>query len=215
MTGLFITFEGADACGKTTQSKLLAEHFAERNIDCILTREPGGPAVAERIRELLLDKDATISPRGELLLYLAARSEHVAFTIKPALQAGKIVLCDRFVDSTLVYQGIARQLGLEEVIALHNFATGNLWPDVTFLFSAPQNILADRLAMRGCQDRLEAQGQDFKNALASGFSQLAHKYPQRIVTINAQLAIEEIHKFITEYLETNFAIHGGQSHVEN
>ena len=215
MNGLFITFEGADACGKTTQSKLLAKYFAERYIDSVLTREPGGTVIAERIRELLLDKDNTISPRGELLLYLAARSEHVAFTIKPALQAGKMVLCDRFVDSTLVYQGIARRLGLDEVIALHNFASDNLWPDITFLFTASQSILTERLATRSSQDRLESQDNDFKQSLAKGFVALSHKYPKRIVTINAQLSIEEIHKIIIDYLQTNFTIPGGQTNVEN
>ena len=128
MKSLFISFEGADACGKSTQVQLLAETLRTQGRELIITREPGGTKVAEKIRDILLDKELQISARGELLLYLAARAEHVQQVIKPALQAGKIVICDRFLDSTLVYQGLARGLGLTEVLRLNDFATQGLLP---------------------------------------------------------------------------------------
>ena len=202
MKSLFISFEGADACGKSTQVQLLAETLRTQGRELIITREPGGTKVAEKIRDILLDKELQISARGELLLYLAARAEHVQQVIKPALQAGKIVICDRFLDSTLVYQGLARGLGLTEVLRLNDFATQGLLPQVTFWLAATREVLETRRLQRGVpQDRLELEQESFKELVRQGFAQLQELYPTRIKKIDASQEISAVQAAIWHNLQ--------------
>lgn len=202
MKSLFISFEGADACGKSTQVQLLAEALRTQGRELIITREPGGTKVAEKIRDILLDKELQISARGELLLYLAARAEHVQQVIKPALQAGKIVICDRFLDSTLVYQGLARGLGLTEVLRLNDFATQGLLPQVTFWLAASREVLEMRRLRRGVpQDRLELEQESFKELVRQGFAQLQELYPTRIKKIDASQEISAVQAAIWHNLQ--------------
>ena len=202
MKSLFISFEGADACGKSTQVQLLAETLRTQGRELIITREPGGTKVAEKIRDILLDAQLTVSARAELLLYLAARAEHVTRVINPALQAGKIVICDRFIDSTLVYQGLGRGLGLEEVLALNSFATQGLLPQVTFWLAASKELLEGRRLQRGePQDRLEQEQESFKEQVRQGFSKLHQLYPQRITKIDASQDIQAVQAAIWQTLE--------------
>lgn len=202
MKSLFISFEGADACGKSTQVQLLAETLRTQGRELIITREPGGTKVAEKIRDILLDKELQISARGELLLYLAARAEHVQQVIKPALQAGKIVICDRFLDSTLVYQGLARGLGLTEVLRLNDFATQGLLPEVTFWLAATREVLEMRRLRRGVpQDRLELEQESFKELVRQGFAQLQELYPARIKKIDASQEISAVQAAIWHNLQ--------------
>ena len=202
MKSLFISFEGADACGKSTQVQLLAETLRTQGRELIITREPGGTKVAEKIRDILLDKELQISAHGELLLYLAARAEHVQQVIKPALQAGKIVICDRFLDSTLVYQGLARGLGLTEVLRLNDFATQGLLPQVTFWLAATREVLELRRLRRGVpQDRLELEQESFKELVRQGFAQLQELYPARIKKIDASQEISAVQAAIWHNLQ--------------
>lgn len=199
--GLFITFEGADATGKSTQVKLLAEALRNRGLEYVLTREPGGTPTAERIRELVLDPDLHVGDQAELLLYLAARAEHVQQLIKPALDADKFVICDRFMDSTLAYQGIARGLGLTEVLSINDFAIDGVVPDITFLLHADASVIEQRRIFRGLlPDRLEAEDDGFKERVRRGFLQIQQLYPERIKLIDAARSIDEVHADIVEHI---------------
>ena len=182
--------------------RLLAEQLQVQGIAHLVTREPGGTKVAEKIRDILLDEKLTISARAELLLYLAARAEHVQQVIEPALQVGKVVICDRFVDSTLVYQGLARNLGLAEVAAINDFATQGLMPQLTFWLAASKEILEGRrLGRGGAQDRLESEQDSFKKRVREGFEQLQALYPQRIIKIDANREITEVQASIWQILQ--------------
>lgn len=188
--GLFITFEGADGAGKSTQLKKVAKWLQELGYDVVCTREPGGTSNAEKLREVVLDPTLVIGDRTETLLYLASRAEHVRELIKPSLEAGKIVLCDRFSDSTFVYQGIARGLGVETVMSLNDFATGGIEPKFTIVLDGDPLKLAERRKERGEVDRLELEGIEFQVKVREGFLALAVKKPDRLKLVNA-LALEE------------------------
>lgn len=183
--GYFISLEGADGCGKTTQLKLLAEELRRMGQEVITTREPGGTGLAETLRALVLDPELVLNARTETLLYIAARADHVEKVIKPALQAGKTVLCDRFSDSTEVYQGVVRGLPLDELHRLSAFAAGGIEPDLTILLDAKPELLAARREQRGVHDRYENAGLAFQKKIRAGFLLLAEKYPERIFKINA------------------------------
>lgn len=183
--GRFVTVEGPDGAGKSTQLALLADWLRAQGEDVVTTREPGGTPAGEAIRNILLSPDTTLGDRTELLLYLAARAEHVRMVVQPALARGAIVLCDRFCDSTLVYQSMVRGLPLETVLAVNDFATGGLAPDLTFLFDADPVLLAERLGQRGGPDRMEQEGLAFQQAVRQGFLTLASRFPERIITIDA------------------------------
>ena len=183
--GYFITLEGVDGGGKTTQLRRLADAFADCGVPAVCTREPGGTAAADRIRGVVLDKDLTMNARTELLLYLAARAEHVDHVVRPALAAGKVVLCDRFSDSTMVYQGFVRGIPPDQVAALCEFAAQGLRPDLTILLDAdPQDLLARR-TQRRVEDRLEREGLAFQKQVREGFLALARREPQRICVVDA------------------------------
>lgn len=189
MRGKFITFEGADGGGKSTQVQLAADYLRQRGYEVVVSREPGGTPLAEKVRALVLDPELPLSNISQTLLYLAARSEHVDKLLRPAVAAGKIVLCDRFSDSTLVYQGLAlgkRAEELSELRRLNAFAAGGLTPDLTLLLDGTPELLARRRERRGVSDRYERQGLDYQQRLRQGFLTLAQAEPERIKIIDAE-----------------------------
>lgn len=170
MTGLFITLEGPEGAGKSTNREYLAERLRAAGIEVVLTREPGGTPLAERIREVLLAPiEEVMNPDTELLLVFAARAQHLAEVIRPALARGAVVLCDRFTDSTYAYQGGGRGLSLERIAALETFVQGDLRPDLTLVFDLPVEIGLARASARGRLDRFELEGQAFFNAVRNAF----------------------------------------------
>lgn len=195
MKGLFITFEGIDGSGKTTQLHLTAKILRERGYEVVESREPGGTLLAEKVRNLVLNPDLPLTTTTQTLLYLAARSEHTDKLLLPAIKGGKIVLCDRFSDSTVVYQGLSQGKNLEETAELRklcNFSSGGLTPDLTLLFDGRPEILLSRRQQRGVNDRYELQGLDFQQKLRRGFRMLAEAEPERICIINAENSYEEV-----------------------
>ena len=203
MKGKFITFEGADGGGKSTQVQLAAEWLRKQGYDVITTREPGGTVLAEKVRELVLDPALPLNTTSQSLLYLAARSEHVEKVIRPALDAGKVVLCDRFSDSTLVYQGLSLGKGLAELTVLRqlcSFATAGLEPDLTLVLDGRPEKLAKRRELRGVTDRYEQQGLDFQHRLRDGFLTLAKAEPARIKVLNAEGSTEEVAEAVQKAL---------------
>lgn len=199
MKGVFITFEGIDGAGKTTQQHLAAQALRDRGYDVVESREPGGTQLAEGVRKLVLDASLPLTTDTQTLLYLAARSEHVDKLLRPSLAAGKIVICDRFSDSTLVYQGLAQGKSLTELDRLRQlnaFATGSLVPDLTLIFDASPEKLLARRAQRGVNDRYEQQGLEFQKRLREGFLQLAKYEPQRIQLIDADASVDEVSKAV-------------------
>ena len=186
---MFITFEGLDGSGKTTQANLLSEGLAADGRDVVTTREPGGTELGERIRELLL-ADAKIVPWAETALFLAARSQLVEDVIAPSLERGADVVCDRYIDSSLAYQGIARRLGIEEVLQLNLAVVGGLLPDRTFVLMLDPATAAKRT--RRARDRIEREGEAFHAALDSAYWQLGQLFPERIVLLDGSLEKEEL-----------------------
>jgi len=212
MSGLFITFEGPDGAGKTTQLRLLADKLAERKHQVLCTREPGGTRISDKIRELLLDPaNKEMDSRAEALLYAAARAQHVAEIIRPALLANQIVLCDRFTDSSLAYQGWGRGLNINTLCEISNFASDRLQPDMTVLLDVEPKIGNIRMSIR-CgeqRDRIEQEHNVFRERVCQGFRELAQIHPARIVHIDANKSINEIHKEIWIQVERLLAKPGG------
>jgi len=199
--GLFITFEGGEGCGKSTQLKILEAHLEAKGYKVATTREPGGTPAAEAIRAILLDPaNDTLSPVAELLLYEAARAQHVSERILPALDAGKIVLSDRFYDSTTAYQGAGRGLGLEDVVRLHAVATGGLTPDLTILIDVPAALGLSR-ATQGGSDRIERETMDFHERVRAEFLRLAEAEPERIRVVDGAKSIDEGAAVIRELVD--------------
>lgn len=195
MKGLFITFEGADGSGKTTQIQKAAQQLTAMGYEVITSREPGGTQLAEKVRAIVLDAELPLNNTSEILLYLAARSEHIEKVIAPAVEQGKIVLCDRFSDSTLVYQGLAKGLAyeqLEPLKKLNAFACAGIKPDLTILLDGDTDVLLTRRALRGVSDRYENKGIEFQRSLRRGFLQLAAKEPERIRIVNAEAAADTV-----------------------
>ncbi|MCL2855351.1 MAG: dTMP kinase [Defluviitaleaceae bacterium] len=200
MQEIFITFEGGEGAGKTTQIQLLRDHLLDCGLNVIAVRDPGGTAVAEQIRQMVKSNaNADIYVRTEALLYLAARCEMVNKLIRPHLSAGRIVLCDRFADSTIAYQGFANELDLEDLEQIGNFATGNLTPTLTFYLKIdPKEGLGRKTAQQDL-DRVENKGLGYHKKVQAGFEYLAAKNPRRIVTIDATLGVDEIHQIIIRH----------------
>jgi dTMP kinase len=186
---VFVSFEGIDGSGKSTHALLLAESLRAEGRDVVTTREPGGTETGERIRELLLG-DADLTPWAEAALFAAARAQLVEGVIRPALEGGAVVVCDRFVDSSLAYQGIARGLGLEAVLELNRIATGGLLPDRTFLLVLPVDEALRR--SRGEPDRIEREGHAFLERVAEAYGQLAELFPERILAVDATLTQDRV-----------------------
>ena len=203
MKGIFITFEGIDGCGKSTQCEMLKEYLKENNKDFIFVREPGGTVIGERIREILLDKkNSQMTARTELLLFEAARAQITDEVIKPALEEGKIVLCDRFFDSSSAYQGMARGMGMDFVAGLNMAATGGLKPDVTFFFDISAEEALERRGKRGeASDRIELAGLKFQEDVRRGYLELAKSSEGRVITIDASRGIDEIFEVVKGSLE--------------
>jgi dTMP kinase len=196
MGGKFITIEGCDGSGKSTQVSLVKKTFKELKIPYLLTREPGGTRISEEIRNVILDEsNKEMVWRTEALLYAASRAQLVGQIIKPALAEGINVICDRYVDSTLAYQGYGRGLSLEELININNFATNSLKPDLTILLDIDPEETLHRRSNRKA-DRLEKERLDFHYKIRKGFLELAKNEPQRIKIVAAHKSIEEVHKEI-------------------
>lgn len=191
---MFITFEGSEGCGKTTQSQTLVEFLKQQGYDVILTREPGGTAIGEQIRAILANRaNTSIQLRTEILLFQASRAQLVEEVIRPHLKRGGIVVCDRYADSTLAYQGYGyRLLPLEQVRALVEFATAGLQPHLTFLLDLDVEIGLRRRARGGNVNRLDTYDVAFYQRVRDGFLELAHQQPQRWVIVNAALPFEEV-----------------------
>ena len=187
MSGLFVTLEGIDRSGKTTQARMLCEALGD---ECLLVREPGGTPVGERVRDLLKDPGVEIVAETEALLFAAARAELVSNVIKPALAEGRVVVSDRFLDSSVAYQGHARGLGVEEVERINRFATGGLTPDLTILLSIDP---ADAAARSGEADRFEDEGERLQRAVLAAYEELADADPERWRRIDADRPPDEIH----------------------
>jgi dTMP kinase len=195
MGGLFVTFEGVDRAGKTTQARMLCDALGER---AVAVREPGGTPVGERVRELLKDPASEVGPRAEALLFAAARAELVEGVIRPALEAGRVVVSDRYLDSSLAYQGDARGLGVEEVARVNRFATGGLEPDITFLLELD---LDDAAARGGEADRFESEGRALQEQVRASYERLAAAEPQRWRRVDAGRSPEAVHADILATVE--------------
>lgn len=193
MSGLFITLEGPEGAGKSTNRDYLATRLREQGVDVLLTREPGGTPLAERIRELLLTPSSeTMAPDAELLLVFAARAQHLAQVIRPALAAGSVVLCDRFTDATYAYQGGGRGLSTARIAQLEQFVQGELRPDLTLVFDLPIEIGLARAAARGRLDRFEQEGRSFFDAVRQTYLERAALAPQRYRIIDAGQSLNAV-----------------------
>jgi dTMP kinase len=207
-SGLFFSFEGVEGSGKSTQVKLLAEYLEAKGYEVVLTREPGGSPISDEIRKILLTSSTDgISPKAELLLFLASRAEHVEKIIRPALEKGKVVITDRYTDSSLAYQGEARSLTMEDVSKLNDFATSNLYPDLTFLLDLdPENGLKrslDRLNREGSDEsRMEEEDQSFHEKTREAFLKIAKLDPDRFCVLDASETPEDIFEKIKDYLSS-------------
>ncbi|MBV4539735.1 dTMP kinase [Pseudomonas vlassakiae] len=197
MSGLFITLEGPEGAGKSTNRDYLAARLREQGLDVVLTREPGGTPLAEKIRELLLAPSAEVMAADtELLLVFAARAQHLAEVIRPALARGAVVLCDRFTDATYAYQGGGRGLSVERIAALEQFVQADLRPDLTLVFDLPVEVGLARAAARGRLDRFEQEGQAFFEAVRQAYLQRAHGEPQRYSLLDAAQPLEAVQRAI-------------------
>ena len=192
-SGLFVTFEGVEGAGKTTQIALLRDYLQQSGHDVCVTREPGGDAVAETVRRLLLEQE--MAPRAELLLFLAARAQNVDRVIRPHLAEGGTVLCDRYIDSSIAYQGCARGLGRDTVFHLNNFAINGLLPDLTILLDLPPEI---GLARQKDRNRMEAEALDFHQRVREGFLLEAENSPERFCRLDATQDVPALHAAIRE-----------------
>ncbi len=192
--GLFVTFEGPEGGGKSTQIRRLAAHLIERSYEVVVTREPGGTPLGESVRQLLLgSRHSAMLPETEALLNSAARAQHVAEVIRPALALGKIVLCDRFLDSTLAYQGAGRGLDIDDLLPLQTFATRGLWPDLTFLLDVPVDVgLSRRVASGEPLNRFDADSRVFHERVRSYFLSAACHDPRRWRVIDASADLDVV-----------------------
>ncbi len=202
MRGKFITIEGTDGSGKSTQIELLMDYLRKKGADVIFTREPGGTQISEKIREIILDVDnSEMTGITEALLYAAARSQHVEEKIIPALEAGKIIICDRFVDSSIAYQGAARGLGAEKIMGINEAALHGIIPDMTLFFDlSPEKGILRKKNERAL-DRLEKEKMDFHEKVYEGYKNLCKKYPERIKPIDADRSIDEVHSEVIEVID--------------
>lgn len=186
---MFVSFEGIDGSGKSTQTALLAASLRAGGREVVQTREPGGTALGERVREVLL-ADGDMAPWAEAALFAAARAQLVAELVRPALERGAAVVCDRYLDSSLAYQGIARGLGLEPVLELNRIATGGLFPDRTFLLLLPPALALERAGRPG--DRIEREGLAFLERVDHAYRELAARFPERVVALDATRGADEL-----------------------
>ena len=197
--GLFITFEGADGCGKTTQINLINDYLTKKNYKTVVTLEPGGSEIGKNLRQILLHHKGFVSDRAELFLYLADRAQHIDEIVVKNINEGNIVLCDRCIDSTVAYQGYARGQNIDKINLLNEIAVGSIMPDITFVFDVESEIAQQRLGKD--KDRLEKEGLEFHKKVRFGYLELAKKYPQRIKVINSNKPIEEVFTEVKSYID--------------
>jgi dTMP kinase len=196
---VFVSLEGIDGSGKSTQAKLLAEALGP---ETLLIREPGGTEAAERIRGLLADPELELDPLAELLLFLAARADLTARVIQPALEQGHDIVCDRFADSSVAYQGAARGLGVGEVISLTDGATEGLWPDLTLLLRVDPEV---GLGRAEGEDRFESEGLELQRAVAVAYDEIAKIAADRVVVVDGEGSVEEVHERVMEAVRDRVA----------
>jgi dTMP kinase len=202
----FITFEGIEGCGKSTQAQRLAERLGSR---AVVTREPGGTAIGRAIREVLLDPaNRTMAATTELLLYFADRAQHVAEVVRPALAQGRIVVSDRYVETSLAYQGYGRRLPLDAIRALATLATGGLRPDVIVLFDVPVEVGLARVRRRGAQDRLEAERVEFHERVRAGYEELLAQEPERWLRVDGRGSADAVFESLWRALASRGLVSG-------
>ncbi|MBP9855245.1 MAG: dTMP kinase [Candidatus Omnitrophica bacterium] len=198
--GLFITFEGSEGSGKSTQMELIGRYLKEKNKDILFVREPGGVAISEKIRAILLDPENKIMASScEMLLYMAARAQLVEEIIAPALKKGKVVICDRFLDSTIVYQGYGHQMDIPFINKVGTFATQGIKPDLTFIFDIEAKKGLARI--KRDKDRIEQRAMTYHTRVRNGYLAIAKKEPKRIKIINSDQSIEDIHKHVRQHID--------------
>lgn len=197
--GLFITLEGADGCGKTTQLNLLKESLTSRGYEIVVTREPGGKGLGEKLREILLNYDGEVSDRCEAFLYLADRAQNIDTIIKPAINSGKIVLCDRHTDSSVAYQGYGREQNIDNINMLNGLAVNGVHPDLTIVFDIDTETSMARVGAE--KDRLESAGIEFHKRVRNGYLEIAKKNPQRIKVVDASQTIEDVQRDVIKIVE--------------
>ena len=205
--GIFITMEGPDGAGKSTQIDLLKKYLEDKGYNILLTRDPGGNDISEAIRGIILNKDFTeMGYMTELLLYASARAQLVKENIKPALEAGTAVIADRFVDSSAVYQGIGRGLGIDTVYKVNEFALQGIMPDMTILMDLDAEVGLARKENQAELDRMERESVDFHKKVVAGYRDLADRYPERILKVDAALQVQEIHDIIVANIEKKLGL---------
>ena len=205
MSGLFITMEGTDGSGKSTQLQLLQQYLTDKGFNVVLVREPGGTRISEKIRTIILSKkNRDMNYMTEALLYAASRAQLVNQVILPELKKGSVVICDRFVDSSIVYQGIARELGIDVVKKINNIATGGLTPDITFFLDLDLKSSLKRKKEQKELDRIESENAGFHKKVYEGYKKLSQDDGGRIKVIDATKSIQQIHKNIVKHLEKLF-----------
>lgn len=197
--GLFITLEGADGCGKTTQLNLLKEYLTSRGYEIVVTREPGGKGLGEKLREILLNYDGEVSDRCEAFLYLADRAQNIDTIIKPAINSGKIVLCDRHTDSFVAYQGYGREQNIDNINMLNELAVNGVHPDLTIVFDIDTETSMARVGAE--KDRLESAGIEFHKRVRNGYLEIAKKNSQRIKVVDASQTIEDVQRDVIKIVE--------------
>ncbi|MDR1953189.1 MAG: dTMP kinase [Clostridiales Family XIII bacterium] len=205
--GLFITFEGPDGSGKSTQLELLRGFLAKQGLDCVVTREPGGTKIGELIRHIILDNgNGEMSDMAEMLLYAASRAQHVDEVIRPNLEAGRMVISDRFVDSSIVYQGYGRGLG-DIVRRVNELAIGDCIPDATFLLKAEPKVGFGRIGAGG-EDRIESAGLSYHTGVYEAYLELERAFPERMIGIDATADVDCIQQRIRDKITELIALHG-------
>ncbi len=202
--GYFITFEGADGCGKTTQLELLKNYLKNKRYDVVVTREPGAKGLGEKFREILLNYDGVVSDRCESFLFLADRAQNIDTIVNPAVSSGKIVLCDRHIDSSTAYQGYGRGLDIQQIKNLNSIATGGMLPDLTIVFDIDIETSMQRVGKN--KDRMENSGVEFFNRVRNGYLELAKQEPDRIKVVDSTGSIEDIHKHVVSLVSNLLAM---------
>ena len=197
--GFFITFEGGDGCGKSTQLELVEKYLKEKGKTILKTREPGSVGLGQKLREVLLHYDGDVASRAEAFLFLADRAQHIEKIIKPALNDGIVILCDRHTDSSVAYQGYGRGENIEQINMLNNLATQGLNPDLTLLFDVSTEVAQTRVGSE--KDRMEAAGIEFHKKVRNGYLEIAKNEPQRVKVIDANLTIEEVFEQVKKYID--------------